>query len=118
MNSYISTLSSISVLVLLISFIALLRHFKVLKEQDGALFAKIVTHITLPAVIFSVLSHSKALELEYAFVIIFMLLSEIIVLAIAWFIGKRLKISSEQLGTLMIVSAFGSSALLGYAMIE
>ncbi len=117
MNTYLSALSSISVLVLLISFIALLRHFKVLKQEDGALFSKIVTQITLPAVVFSVLSHSKALEWEYGVVIIFIFFSEMVVLLIAWFIGKKLKISSAELGTLMIVSAFGSSALLGYALV-
>lgn len=118
MNEYISTFSSISVLVLLISFIAVLRHFGVLKKEDGMLFSTIVTHITLPALIFYVLSHSKSLQWEYIIVILFVLLTEIIVLGLAYFIGKKLHIQNAQLGTLMITSAFGSSALLGYAVIS
>lgn len=118
MDRYLDIFSSISVLVILISLVVLFRYIGVLKKEDGMLFSKIVTHITLPAVIFSALSHSKALEWEYVIVIFFVLLSEILVLLIAWFIGRKLGISSEKLGTLMLVSAFGSSALLGYAVIE
>ncbi len=117
MTAYLSALSSISVLVFLISFIALLRHFDVLKKEDGALFSKIVMNITLPAVVFSVLSHSKALEWEYLLIALYILLSEIVILFIAWFIGKRMNMNNAKLGTLMIVSAFGSSALLGYVLI-
>ncbi|WP_321779477.1 AEC family transporter [Sulfurimonas sp.] len=117
MDKYLETFSSISVLVMLICIVVLFRFSGVLKKEDGMLFSKIVTHITLPAVIFSVMSHSKALEWEYALAILFVLLSEILVLLMAWFIGIRLNISNEKLGTLMIVSAFGSSALLGYAVI-
>lgn len=117
MNTYINALSSISILVLLIGFIALLRYLNVLKKEDGALFAKLVTQITLPAVVFSVLSHSKALEWEYLLIAFYILCSEVLILFMAWLIGKRMNINSAQLGTLMIVSAFGSSALLGYALI-
>lgn len=117
MDKYLETFSSISVLVMLISLVALFRFIGVLKKEDGALFSKIVTHITLPAVIFSVLANSKALEWDYVIVVLFVLLSEVLVLLIAWFIGKRLNISNPKLGTLMIVSAFGSSALLGYVVI-
>lgn len=117
MNSYINTLSSILVLVVLISFIAWLRYIGLLKKEDGILFSKIVTHLTLPAVVFSVLSHSKSLELDYLLIAFYILISEVILLVIAWFIGKKLKLSSAELGTFMIVSAFGSSALLGYVII-
>jgi len=117
METYIATFSSISALILLICFVALLRHLGLLKKENGVLFSTIVTHVTLPALVFYVLSHSKALELEYIIVIFFVLASEIIVLFLAWFIGKKLHIENAQLGTLMIVSAFGSSALLGYAVI-
>lgn len=117
MTAYLSALSSISVLVLLIGFIALLRHFDVLKKEDGALFAKIVMNITLPAVVFSVISHSKSLEWEYLLIAFYILFSEVAILFIAWFIGRRMHMNNAQLGTIMIVSAFGSSALLGYVLI-
>lgn len=117
MNTYLSALSSISVLVFLISLIAFLRYLQILKKEDGVLFSRIVMHITLPAVVFSVLSHSKALEWEYLLIAFYILFSEILILFIAWFIGKKMHMNHAQLGTLMIVSAFGSSALLGYVLI-
>ncbi len=117
MNSYIDTLSSILILVVLISFIAFLRYIRLLKQEDGILFSKIVTHITLPAVVFSVLSHSKSLELDYLLIALYILISEVLLLLIAWSIGKRLKLANAELGSFMIVSAFGSSALLGYVII-
>ncbi|MEA2049045.1 MAG: AEC family transporter [Campylobacterota bacterium] len=117
MNSYINALSSISVIVILILLISTLRYFKLLKKEDGVLFSKIVTHITLPAVIFTVLSQSKALEWEYVLVVVLVLAVESILLFIAWVIGKHMGIERAKLGVLMLVSAFGSSALLGYAII-
>ncbi len=118
MDAYLNTFSSISSLVLLISFVSFLRYLKVLKQEDGLLFSKIVTQITLPAVVLSVLSHSKVLEWEYFFVIVVMFFIEIFVLFITFHIGKKLDINRAQIGTLMLVSAFGSSALLGYVVIE
>lgn len=113
-----TTLSAISVLVGLIGLVAILRHFRVLQQQDGALFAHIVTHITLPAVIFGALARAQQLEWDYFLVVVFVLAAEILLLWLAWRIGKWLHLADAQLGTLMLVSAFGSSALLGYAIVE
>lgn len=110
--------SSISILAILIGLISSLRHFGVLRKEDGSLFAHIVTHITLPAVIFDSLSHAQALEWDYMLVVLFVLITELLILVIAWGIGKQLKLADTQLGSLMLVSAFGSSALLGYAIVQ
>ncbi|MEA1891149.1 MAG: AEC family transporter [Campylobacterota bacterium] len=117
MNSYTDTFSSILVIVALISFISFLRHIGLFKQEDSGLFAKIILNITLPAVVFSILSHSKTLVPEYLLIALFILISEVILLFLAWLIGKRLNISDAQLGTLMLSSAFGSSTLLGYVFI-
>jgi len=117
MNSYISTFSSISVIILLIGFVVILKALGLFKKEDGALFSKIVIQVTLPATIFLVLSHAKSLELDYLLISFYMLSVEVIVLFLVWLVGKKLSISSRELGTLMLVSAFGSSALLGYVII-
>jgi predicted permease len=117
MHTYLSAISSISVLVFLIGIITLLRHLNVLKKEDGKLFSKIVMNITLPAVVFFVLSHSKSLEWEYFLIALYIFATEMLVLSLAWGVGKKMNISNAQLGTLMLVSAFGSSALLGYVLI-
>ncbi|NOQ30321.1 MAG: hypothetical protein GQ570_04265 [Helicobacteraceae bacterium] len=118
MNTHIETVASVMVLVALITFVVGLRHFKILKKEDGALFSKIVLNITLPAVIFYSLSHSANIELDYLFLALSLLLVEVIILIIAWFIGKALKLTAPQLGSFLLASAFGSSALLGYSMIS
>ena len=116
MDIYLHTLTSIFVLSLVILLVAYLRHIDLLKEENGVLFSKIVTQITLPALIFTALSHS-VLEWQYLLLFLIMFASEIMLLLIAWIIGRLLKLTRSQMGSFLLVSAFGSSALLGYAII-
>lgn len=44
-------------------------------------------------------------------------MSEIGLLLITWLIGRGLKLEKRRLGSLMLVSSFGSSAFLGYVLI-
>lgn len=60
MHNYTSSLSSIIVVVVLIGFAIFLKGLGFLKKEDDGLFSKIVTQVTLPAVIFAALSHSKS----------------------------------------------------------
>ncbi|MBU4566799.1 MAG: hypothetical protein KMY53_01310 [Desulfarculus sp.] len=52
MDFQVRVLSSIAVLVGLICLAVMLRKLKVLDESHGALFAKLVAQVTLPATIF------------------------------------------------------------------
>lgn len=116
--SSLSAVPSILILIALISLVVLVRKMGILKQENGALFAQIVTHLTLPATIFYALSHAQDLQWDYALVVLFILGAEVLLLALAWWIGRQLKLPKPQLGSLMLVSAFGSSALLGYAIVE
>ncbi len=116
MNIYFHTLISIFVLTLVILLVVFLRHKGLLKQENGALFSQIVTQITLPALIFSALSHST-IEWQYLLLFLIMLGSEIVLLLIAWGAGMLLGLTRSQMGSFLLVSAFGSSALLGYAII-
>jgi len=117
MHNYTSNLSSIIVIVVLIGFAIFLKRLGFLKKEDGLLFSKIVTQVTLPAVIFAALSHSKNLEFDYLVVAFYIFISEMGLLLITWLIGRGLKLEKRKLGSLMLVSSFGSSALLGYVLI-
>lgn len=117
MHGYTSSFSSIIVVVLLIGFAMFLKALGFFKKEDGGLFSKIVTQVTLPAVIFVALSHSKGLEFDYLVVAFYILMSEIGLLFITWLIGVGLKLEKKTLGSLMLVSSFGSSSLLGYVII-
>ncbi len=116
MQIYIHTLISILVLVLLILFVVYLRHRGYIKQENGALFSWLVMQVTLPALLFTALAHS-IMEWHYLLLFLIMFGMEMVLLMISWGIGRVLKLKSEQMGTFMIVSTFGSSALLGYALI-
>ncbi len=116
MNIYMHTLTSILVLAAIILMIVILRHRGMLKQEYGLLFSKLVTQVTLPAIIFYALSHS-VLEWKYLLLFLIMLISAIIILVIAWFIAKAMRLNHPQTGTFLLVSGFGSSSLLGYALV-
>ncbi len=113
---FIKTVSSIIVLVAVILIAVFLKHLKLIKGEHAPVFSKLVTSVTLPALIFHSLAHAT-LYWEYAVLAFVMLAAEILSLVLAWFIGKRLRLAPPQLGSFILVSGFGSSALLGYALI-
>ena len=108
---------SIATLMCIILIAVLLRNRGLIKEEQGKLFADLVTHVTLPTLIFSSLSHAT-IYLEYALLALFMVAAELISLALAWVVGRRLRLENAQMGAFMLVSAFGSSSLLGYALVS
>jgi len=110
-------IASIVVLVGLICLAMVLRRLGLVKEEQGPLFAKLVTHVTLPALIFVSLAKS-VLHWEYALLALVMLAAEIATLALAWLSGRRMGLAAPQLGSVVLVAGFGSSSLLGYALIS
>jgi len=116
MNVYLHTLTSIFVLALVIVLVVYLRKRGVLRREDGMLFSRLVTQITLPALIFEALARS-IVEWQYLLLFLFIFGSEILLLLIAWSVGRVMKLHSGQMGSFLLASAFGSSTLLGYAVI-
>jgi len=116
-NIYEKVLFSIAMLMSVILIAVLLRKVGIIKEEDGKLFANLVTHVTLPALVFSSLSHAT-IYAEYALMALLMVVAELISLVIAWTVGKKLQLRSTQMGAFMLTSAFGSSSFLGYALIS
>lgn len=117
MTIYTHTLTSIMVLATIILLIVLLRQKAIFNTTDGTLFANLITKLTLPATIFYALAHAT-LELKYITIVAVVFIGEIILLVLAKIIGTALKLSHEQMGSFILTSVFGSSALLGYALIS
>lgn len=113
---FLHTFTSILVLALIILLVVGLRRLGKLRQEHGVLFAWLVTHVTLPALIFSALSHST-LEWKYLLLFLIMFGVELCLLLIAWLVGRFLQLEAPKMGAFLLVSAFGSSALLGYALI-
>jgi predicted permease len=117
MALYQQLISSIAVLVGLIGLAMFLRWIGIIKEEDGQIFSKLVTQITLPALIFVSLAKTS-IDWSEGFLVLIMLVAEISSLALAWVLGRWMKLSGPQQGAFMLVSGFGSSSLLGYALIS
>jgi len=117
MEMYGKIITSIAILMAAIFVAVGLRRFGIVKEEHGKLFADLVTNVTLPALVFSSLSHATIYP-KYALLALLMMVGEIVSLMIAWAIGKKLRLGNPQMGAFMLVSAFGSSSFLGYALIS
>lgn len=116
MDFQIRVLSSIAVLVGLICLAVLLRKLKVLDESQGVLFAKLVSQVTLPATIFVYLVE-KSIPWRETQLAGIMFLAEVACLGLAWLVGRWLALDRARLGAFMLTAGFGSSALLGYALV-
>jgi predicted permease len=107
---------SIVALVGLILLAMGLRRLGVVKEEHGAIFAKLVTQVTLPALIFVSLVKSPV-QGEYVKLALAMLAAEVACLFLARLAGRWMRLNPPQLGAVVLTAGFGSSSLLGYALI-
>jgi len=96
---------------------ALLKKRGLFKLEHGSLFARIVTDITLPALIFSSLA-TQTISFSQLKQPLVMGIAELICIALAWCFASALNLSRPQKGAFILVSAFGSSAFLGYPLIK
>ncbi len=89
----------------------------ILKQEDSGIFARLLTNAVLPATIFYQL-WTYPLTGEIIVPIFIMFLSGVTSLALSYLAGRVLKFDRQSIGALMIVSSFGSSALIGYPVIQ
>lgn len=95
----------------------LLKRWKILKQDDGPYFARLITTVILPVVIFSQLSVHRV-NAGQLLLVLSMFIAGCVSLALAWMAGKLMHASRPAIGALMITSAFGSSSLLGYPLVK
>jgi predicted permease len=89
----------------------------ILRQEDSSIFARLLTNAVLPATIFYQL-WTYPLSGEIIIPIFIMFLSGIASMALSYLAGRALKFDRQSIGALMIVSSFGSSALIGYPVIQ
>ncbi len=117
MNTSQSLFEGVVVLIAIILLAIFLKRIGVLKKELSMTLSHIVLYITLPAVIFSSLA-LKEFNTEFLTMSLIMSLIEIVIIFIAWIIASLLRFSSSKKGALMLVSAFGMTAFLGYPIIQ
>lgn len=105
------------VMFAIISLAVLLKKTGILSKDDDLLFSHIVIKVTLPAVIFSSLA-VKQFDGEFLIMAAIMAAIEIGMIILAWSIATLLKFKPGEKGALILVSAFGMTALLGYPTIR
>ena len=74
----------------------------------------IVLNVTLPAVVFLAIARAPALTLADARLPLALIVAQAAVLAIAYVVGRMLRMARPALGMLMATSAFGNTTFLGY----
>ncbi|MCX6258153.1 MAG: AEC family transporter [Bacteroidia bacterium] len=94
----------------------LLRKYSIIREEDGNVFARLMTQAVLPAVIFFQLS-AIPLKGSQFLMVLAMIITGLISMSLALLASRLLKLSKAKTGALMLTSSFGSSAILGYPFI-
>jgi hypothetical protein len=116
MNYFYSLLGSLFILVALVLLTLLLRKCSILTSEHQTLFSKLVTDFALPALIFSTLSR-QAIDIQKLLPALIMTGTILIACSLGFAAGKLLKMDRKSLGAFVLVSGWGSSSTLGYALI-
>ncbi len=112
-----SVIQSVGVLIGMIFLAMGLRRLGVIKEEQGGLFARLITQYTLPALIFGALSVSE-FDLKKLLLAVVMIVSQGVCAFLAWGVSLLLKLSRPKKGALILASTFTSSGFLGYAVVK
>lgn len=117
MHLFHNLVNSILVIALLYGLALLLRRQGTLSEEHSLTLARIVTDLCLPAIIFVSLA-KESIRLDQVTPSLVMLGLEVACIALAWVVSALLKYNKAQQGAIVFCSAFGSSAFLGYSVIQ
>ncbi|MGE4553531.1 MAG: AEC family transporter, partial [Desulfovibrionaceae bacterium] len=93
-----------------------LRRLGLISAEHGPLLGRLVTQVTLPALIFSTLATTRLAWSESMLAGV-MLLAEAACLGLAWLAARALRLDGPRTGALLLASAFGSSTMLGYPLV-
>jgi len=112
----VTVVEAVAVVVLMFALGATLRLRGILNADVAPLFARVVTDLLLPALIFHSLvsAQYRFQDLEPALVLA---VAEVIVLTFALIGARAIGLPRAGQGAVMLCAAFGSSALLGYAFV-
>jgi malate permease and related proteins len=95
----------------------LFRQWGILREQDSGLFARLLTQAILPAVVFNQLV-TRPIHGHQLWLVMIVIAAGVLSIGMAWILGHALRLDRPRIGALILTSSFGSSALLGYPVIQ
>lgn len=117
MEANIHVIETVLAFTAMVGVALLLKRLGILREQDSTLFARLLTQAVLPAVIFSQLVRNP-IHGHQLWLVLIVLVAGMLSMGLAWILGLLLKLDRPRIGALILTSSFGSSALLGYPMIQ
>ncbi len=116
MQIFIRLIQAITSLIVIYLLALRLRKSKVLKEEHSLILARIVTDLSLPAIVFSNLA-GKQITSNDLIPALVMFIVEMCCIILSWLLCALLKMPRDTTGPIVFCSAFGSSTFLGYAVI-
>ncbi len=102
---------------LVVLMVVVLKRKKIISATDIKSYSKLMTTAILPAVIFLQLSLNPVNAHQFILVMI-MFLAGFASMIVTWIAGMLMRLKRETRGMLIITSTFGSSALIGYPLIQ
>lgn len=94
-----------------------LKKLGVAKEEDSAIFARLLTQAILPATIFYQLIIHPVSARQVGLVGT-MILVGVASIGLSYLLGRLLRLDRPTIGALILTSTFGSSALIGYPLVQ
>ena len=115
---FVPVMQFMGIFILMASFALWLRHEGVISSTHAPIISRMITDLVLPALIFYKISsaHLDPQQMEGMFA---MIGSEAIIGFVSWIIGKYLiKLERPALGAFILASTFGSTNLMGTALVQ
>ncbi len=95
----------------------LARKFKLLKKEDARNLNQVIIYFALPAFIFNAVLKAK-LEISLLIVPIFALSIISVCAAVAFILGKKIKLASATLGGFVLAAAIGNTGYIGFPLTQ
>ncbi|MEM6461192.1 MAG: AEC family transporter [Pseudomonadota bacterium] len=117
MATFDSLLNYLILLVALGATAILLRRIQVIPASAEGVFGRLVTDFAMPALIFASLSTHPVTGIQLmGALLLFGAIAPIMI--IAWLIGRTVGLERPALGSLIMVSGFGGTGTLGFAIVQ
>jgi malate permease and related proteins len=100
-----------------VGMVLVLRRLSIVREEHSQLFARLLTQAILPVVVFHQLV-TQPIHQRQLLPVFIIILTGVLSMALSWLLGRALKLDRAKIGALILTSSFGSSAFLGYSVIQ
>jgi len=117
MNHVLQVFQTVLAFASVVLLCVFLKHRFIIKAEHGPLFARLLTQVALPLVIFTKLA-AHPIALRQLLPVVSMIVAILVCLGASWGAGRVLRLDRGKIGALMIASSFGSSTLIGYPLVQ